>query len=90
MMKIRIRDRGPGGDAPSKEMIKNGVICCILRVTKYDIINLKINSFKNYKTTTKTICMLSLGTNKRVFTIYKRELGDISQRHLKHQTKWSN
>ena len=45
---------------PQKVFDKNGVIWCNVGVPKYVITNLKINNFKDNKSTTKLNCHISL------------------------------
>ena len=56
-MLIQTRARGVP-HAPSEKMIKSGEIWCIISVPKYVIINLKINDFKDNKSTTQILCHL--------------------------------
>ena len=46
---------GGRGHAPQRKLEKNGAIWCILSIRKYAIIILKINNFKDYKSTTKIL-----------------------------------
>ena len=58
---------------------KNGAIWCILSVPKYVIMNLKINNFKDNKSTPKTIRIIlsdinldvHFSTKVNIFTFYK-------------------
>ena len=52
MMWIHCSACGGGGGGPEKND-KNGAVWCILCVQKHVIINLKINNFKDNKSTTR-------------------------------------
>ena len=65
---IRTRARlvggGGGGHVPPKMFDKHGVIWRILSVPKYVIMNLKINNFKDNKsTTTENVCHTLLSSS---------------------------
>ena len=73
---------------PRKNMIKNGAIWRSLNVPKYVIMNLKINKFKDTKSTTTKLFPIILsnthldvhvGTKVNIFTCYNGGLGDTSE-----------